>query len=171
MGDSPTIRDVAVAAQVAIGTVSRVLNGHKSVSDDVRRRVLKAIKKLKYEPDRVAQSMRLGVTRTVAFATRDISIPGFGTIVNAAEDALRNSGYTLLLTMTDERKERELNLLRMFQQRRVDGVIMTTSNEHDAEISKQIRGLGIPIVLLDRENPPQLDAITLDHRRGIRAAT
>jgi LacI family transcriptional regulator len=171
MGDSPTIRDVAVAANVAIGTVSRVLNGHKSVSDEVRRRVLKAIKKLKYEPDRVAQSMRLGVTRTVAFATRDISIPGFGAIVNAAEEALRSNGYTLLLTMTDERKERELNLLRMFQQRRVDGVIMTTSNENDTEISKQIRGLGIPIVLLDRENPPQLDAITLDHRRGIRAAT
>jgi len=63
MGDSPTIRDVAVAADVAIGTVSRVLNGHKSVSDDVRRRVLKAIKKLKggmmpppgaKQPDRAA---------------------------------------------------------------------------------------------------------------------
>jgi LacI family transcriptional regulator len=171
MGVSPTIRDVAVAANVAIGTVSRVLNGHKSVSEDVRSRVLKAIKKLKYEPDRVAQSMRLGVTRTVAFATRDISIPGFGAIVNAAEEALRSSGYTLLLTMTDERKERELNLLRIFQQRRVDGVIMATSNENDVELSKQIRGIGIPIVLLDRESPSQLDAITLDHRRGIRAAT
>lgn len=171
MGDSPTIRDVAVAADVAIGTVSRVLNGHKSVSDDVRRRVLKAIKKLNYEPDRVAQSMRLGVTRTVAFATRDISIPGFGAIVNAAEEALRNSGYTLLLTMTDEQKDRELNLLRIFQQRRVDAVIMTISNENDAELTKQIKGFDIPIVLLDRENPPQLDAVTLDHRRGVRAAT
>jgi LacI family transcriptional regulator len=171
MGASPTIRDVAVAADVAIGTVSRVLNGHVSVSDHVRRRVLKAIKKLNYQPDRVAQSMRLGVTRTVAFATRDISILGFGAIVNAAEEALRNNGYTLLLTMTDERKERELNLLRVFQQRRVDGVIMTTSDEKDAELSKQIRSLNIPIVLLDRENPPQLDAVTVDHRRGIRAAT
>lgn len=47
MGSGPTIREVAVAAEVAVGTVSRVLNGHKSVSDDVRRRVLKAIKKLK----------------------------------------------------------------------------------------------------------------------------
>jgi LacI family transcriptional regulator len=147
------------------------LNGHKSVSDDVRRRVLKAIKKLKYEPDRVAQSMRLGVTRTVAFATRDISIPGFGAIVNAAEEALRNSGYTLLLTMTDEQKDRELNLLRIFQQRRVDAVIMTLSNENDTELTRQIKGLDIPIVLLDRENPPQLDAVTLDHRRGVRAAT
>jgi LacI family transcriptional regulator len=112
MGDSPTIRDVALAANVAIGTVSRVLNGHKSVSDEVRRRVLKAIKKLKYEPDRVAQSMRLGVTRTVACATRDISMPGYGAIVYAAEEVLRSSGYTLLLATTDERKERELDLLR-----------------------------------------------------------
>ena len=171
MGGVPTIRDVAVAADVAIGTVSRVLNGHKSVSEDVRRRVLRAIKKLKYEPDRVAQSMRLGKTRTVAFATRDISIPGFGAIVNAAEEALRNNGYTLLLTMTDERKDRELNLLRIFQQRRVDAVIMATSSESDAELSKQIKGCGIPIVLLDRENPSQLDAVTLDHRRGVRAAS
>src|SRR5580693_3975814 len=101
MGESPTIREVAVVAKVAIGTVSRVLNGHKSVSDDVRKRVLKAIKKLKYEPDRVAQSMRLGVTRTVAFATRDISIPGFGAVVNAAEAVLRAHGYTLLLAMHD----------------------------------------------------------------------
>jgi LacI family transcriptional regulator len=171
MGESPTIRDVALAAEVAVGTVSRVLNGHKSVSDDVRRRVLKAIKKLKYEPDRVAQSMRLGVTRTVAFATRDISIPGYGAIVSAAEEALRARGYTLLLAMTDERKEQELHLLRIFQQRRVDAVIMTTSNEADAELSKHVRSAGMPVVLLDRENPPQLDAVTLDHRRGTRAAT
>src|SRR5262245_51282429 len=117
MGDVPTIRDVARAANVAIGTVSRVLNGHKSVSDDVRRRVLRAIKKLNYEPDRVAQSMRLGKTKTVACATRDISMPGFGAIVNAAEEVLRSSGYTLLLAITDERKERELALLRILQQR------------------------------------------------------
>ena len=171
MSDSPTIRDVALAANVAIGTVSRVLNGHKSVSDDVRRRVLKSIKKLKYEPDRVAQSMRLGVTRTVACATRDISMPGYGAIVYAAEEVLRASGYTLLLATTDERKERELDLLRIFQQRRVDAIIMTTSSEEDAELSKQMRQLKIPIVLLDRESPAELDAVTIDHRRGVRAAT
>jgi LacI family transcriptional regulator len=171
MAGNPTIRDVALAANVAIGTVSRVLNGHKSVSDGVRRRVLKAIKKLKYEPDRVAQSMRLGVTRTVALAVRDISIPGFGAIVNAAEEVLRSSGYTLLLAITDERKERELDLMRIFQQRRVDAVIMTTSSEDDAHLAKQIKQLDVPLVLLDRENPPELDAVTLDHRRGIRAAT
>jgi LacI family transcriptional regulator len=171
MGDIPTIRDVARQANVAIGTVSRVLNGHKSVSEDVRRRVLKAIKKLNYEPDRVAQSMRLGITRTVACATREISIPGYGAIVNAAEEVLRSRGYTLLLAITDERKERELELLRIFQQRRVDAIIMTTSSEEDAELSKRIKQLDIPVVLLDREIPRELDAVTIDHRRGVCAAT
>jgi LacI family transcriptional regulator len=171
MGDIPTIRDVARQANVAIGTVSRVLNGHKSVSEDVRRRVLKAIKKLNYEPDRVAQSMRLGTTRTVACATREISIPGYGAIVNAAEEVLRSRGYTLLLAITDERKERELELLRIFQQRRVDAIIMTTSSEEDAELSKRIKQLDIPVVLLDREIPRELDAVTIDHRRGVCAAT
>lgn len=171
MGGNPTIHDVARVAQVAIGTVSRVLNGHKSVSEDVRRRVLKAIKKLKYEPDRVAQSMRSKSTRTVACTTRDISMPGFGAIVYSAEEVLRASGYTLLLATTDERKDRELDLLRTFQQRRVDAIILTTSNEEDAELSRHIRQLDIPVVLLDRESPAELDAVTIDHRRGVRAAT
>jgi LacI family transcriptional regulator len=171
MGGTPTIHDVARAANVAIGTVSRVLNGHKSVSDDVRRRVLKAIKRLKYEPDRVAQSMRLRVTRTVACTTRDISMPGYGAIVYSAEEVLRANGYTLLLATTDERKDRELDLLRTFQQRRVDAIILTTSSEDDPELSKHIRELDIPIVLLDRENPAELDAVTIDHRRGVHAAT
>jgi len=171
VSDNSTIRDVAKAARVAIGTVSRVLNGHKSVSEDVRQRVLKAVEKLKYQPDRVAQSMRLGVTRTIACATRDISIPGYGSIVNAAEDVLRSAGYTLLLAITDERKEREIDLLRILTQRRVDAIIMTTSDEEDKELCQHIRQLNIPVVLLDREMPKEIDAVMIDHRRGTRAAT
>jgi LacI family transcriptional regulator len=170
-GDTPTIRDVALAARVAVGTVSRVLNGHKSVSEDVRRRVMKAVSKLRYEPDRVAQSMRLGITRTVALAVRDITMPGFGSIVNAAEEVLRGEGYTLLLAITDERKEREIDLIRIFLQRRVDAIIMTTSNEEDAELRRHIRQLTIPVVLLDRDLPSEVDSVTIDHRRGIRTAT
>jgi LacI family transcriptional regulator len=170
MAESPTIRDVARAAKVAVGSVSRVLNGHKSVSDDVRSRVFKAVEKLKYEPDRVAQSMRLRVTKTIACATRDISIPGFGNIVKAAEEALRDDGYTLFLAHTDERKEREIELLRAFMRRRVDAIIMTTSSEDDVDVCRQIESFDIPVVLLDRDVPASLDSVLIDHYRGTRAA-
>lgn len=171
MGNNITIRDVAKEARVAIGTASRVLNGHKSVSEEVRKRVLKAVKKLRYEPDRLAQSMRLGVTHTVACVTRDIAISGFGSIVHAAEDVLRDAGYTLIFAVTDERKERELELLRILSQRRVDAIIIATSSEKDKELSRHLLKLGIPLVLLDREFPAELDAVMLDHRRGTKLAT
>src|SRR6185437_399481 len=54
---------------------------------------------------------------------------------------------------------------------RVDAIVMATSSEDDKELAKQLRQLDIPVVLLDRETPSELDAVTLDHRRGIRAAT
>lgn len=167
----PTIRDVAQLAKVSIGTVSRVLNGHKSVSGDVRTRVSGAIARLRYEPDQVAQSMRLRVTRTVACATRDISIPGFGSIVKGAEEVLRAQSYTLLLAVTDDRKEREMELLRMFMKRRVDAVITTTSSEDDSDLSEQLEKLKVPVVLLDRDLPENLDAVIVDHQAGLRAAT
>ncbi len=166
-----TIRDVARLAGVAIGTVSRVLHGNKSVSAEVRRRVSAAIQDLKYEPNQVAQSMRLQATKTIACATRDISIPGFGSLVKSAQDLLRSHGYTLLLAITDENMDKEIELLRLFRQRRVDGIIMATSTEEEGDLSRMIRSLQLPFVLLDRDRPSEVDAVTIDHRRGIRAAT
>jgi LacI family transcriptional regulator len=88
-----TIRDVAHAVGVTIGSVSRVLNRHRSVSPDVRRKVMKEIQKLHYEPGRITESMRVVVTHTIDCAIRDISIPDFGNFVNAAENILRSHGY------------------------------------------------------------------------------
>lgn len=166
-----TIRDVARSAGVAVGTVSRVLNGHPSVSPEVRERVVEAIRSLGYEPDAVAQSMRLRTTRTVACAIRDISIAGFGSFVKAAEEVLRQAGYTLLLTNTDEQPAREIELLRTFAKRRVDGVIMTISDEGDEDLSRTLREMRVPVVLMDRDVALELDVVAIDHRGGARAAT
>ena len=171
MAGTPTIRDVAREAGVAVGTVSRVLNGHKSVSASVRRKVMRTIARLDYVPDRVAQSMRLKVTRTIACAVRDISIPDLGSMVTVAESMLRAHGYTLLLATTDESKERELELLRIFQHRRVDGIMMTMSTEEDPVLRRAVKQLKIPVLLVDRDQPTELDAVIIDHRRAIFAAT
>jgi LacI family transcriptional regulator len=168
---SLTIRDVARSAGVAVGTVSRVLNNHRSVSPDVRERVVEAIRLLGYEPDAVAQSMRLRATRMVACAIRDISIAGFGSFVKAAEDVLRQHGYTLLLTNTDEEPAREIELLRTFAKRRVDGVIMTISDEHDEGLCQALKEMRAPIVLMDRDLPLEVDTVAIDHRSGARIAT
>jgi len=167
---NPTIRDVAKAAGVAIGTVSRVLNGHKSASAQARQRVLEAVKKLSYAPDQIAQSMRRGSTRTVACMVRDISLPGFGVLVKAAEQALRTEGYSMVLAVTDNRPERELELLRTLLSQRVDGIMMTTTSEEDDGLCKMLAQLKVPLVLLDRDAPLSVDSVLIDHARGTCAA-
>lgn len=166
-----TIRHVAHAAKVAVGTVSRVLNNHASVSPKVRERVLEVIRELEYQPDAVAQSMRLRTTRTVACAIRDISIVGFGSFVKAAEEVLRDAGYILLLTNTDEQPGREIELLSTFAKRRVDGVIMTISDESNDELLRTVREMRVPLVLMDRDIALNADVVAIDHRGGARAAT
>ncbi len=163
-----TIKDVARAAGVSLGTASRVVNGHKSVSDRVRRRVIAAIAELGYEPDAVAQSMRKGATHTIGVVIRDITVPALADFVKSAQEVLHDAGYTLIITCSDDRKDRELELLNLLSRRRIDGLIMTTASESDPDLLKARQGQSFPIVLLDRETPPELDAMTVNHRDGVR---
>lgn len=168
--DRPTINDVARTAGVSLGTVSRVLNDHKSVSDELRGRVTRAIEVLGYRPDSAAQSMRRGATRAVAIVIRDITIPVFAGFVKAAQGALHEAGYALILSGSDDRRDRELELLDLVSRRRIDGLIMTTASEKDEALLRAREALRIPVVLLDRASPPHFDALLVAHREGTRKA-
>ncbi|MDQ0470892.1 LacI family DNA-binding transcriptional regulator [Labrys wisconsinensis] len=161
-----TIRDVAARAGVALGTVSRVLNEHPSVTPQARRSVQDAIAALGYQRDAVAGSLRNARTRMVACAIRDFDIPAFASYVKAAEEVFRRAGYTLLLASTSNEKDVELALLRGFAQRRVEGVMMTMSDEADAELAAAIAGAPMPIVLIDRELLQNVDRVMADHQAG-----
>ncbi|GLK56623.1 transcriptional regulator [Methylopila capsulata] len=166
-----TIRDVARSAEVAVGTVSRVLNDHPSVTRDVRERVQRAITSLGYERNAVAQSMRSARTHMIACAIRDFDIPGYVSYVKEAERIFRAADYTFLLASTANDKAVELSLLRKFAQRRVDGVMMTISDESDPELIAAVEQAKMPLVLIDREMIQSVDRVAADHRSGARQAT
>jgi LacI family transcriptional regulator len=166
-----TVREVAEAAGVSVGTVSRVMNRHGSVHPDICARVEAAVLDLGYAPDVIARSMRLGATHTVACAIRDIATAGFGDFVKAADAALSARGYTLILSNTDERTDREHDLLRTFTTRRVDGIVMTVSDETDARLIGAIAAARVPVVLMDRDVDAPVDVVAIDHRDGARTAT
>ena len=111
-----TIRDVAKEAGVSLGTVSRVLNQHETVSADIRQRVERAIRSLGYTPNAVAQSMRNQHTRTVGCIIRDINLPALAAFVRAAHDVLFQAGYALLLTNSEGQRDREMELVVAAQQ-------------------------------------------------------
>jgi LacI family transcriptional regulator len=168
---APTIRRVAEVAGVSLGTVSRVLNGKGNVSPEIQAKVNRVIQDLGYKPNLAAQSMRSQVSRTVACVIRDISIPGFAQFVRAADEVLTNAGYTLILSNSEARIDRERELISIVAARRADALLIAQSSETDEEFGRQLQELGIPVVLIDRERPEWADAVMLDHRAGTRQVT
>jgi LacI family transcriptional regulator len=165
------IREVAEHLGVATSSVSRALSGHPDVSDSMRARVLAAVGELGYAPDPMAQGLRRGLTRTVGFLVSDISNPLFSEIAVGAELALRDAGRAMVIANSLGTPEQDLAQLRVLAQRRVDALIVSLSEERDAESSAHLASLDRPAVLLDREvEGLSLAAVLSDHRQGMREA-
>lgn len=151
------MKAVAARAGVAVSSVSRVLANHPNVSDAMRRRVLDAVAELGYERDLLAQGLRKGSTTTIGFLVSDISNPLFAEIALAAEQRLREAGHAVLIANSLGTTAGDSEQLRLLQQRRVDGFILSLSAESDEATIAQLLQLRRPFVLLDRD-VPEVDA-------------
>jgi len=165
-----TIRDIAVAAGVAVGTVSRVLNANATVKPEIRRKVQRAIDELGYVPNAVAQSMRIGSTHTIGCVLREINISQLAGFVRAAHDVLDEVGFSLLISNSEGRQERERELLTRLARRQADGVMIGPYTPIAGDFEAFLRDLAIPIVLVDRDQPDWADAVMADHAEGMRLA-
>ncbi len=171
MAKTPTIRDVALLAKVSIGSVSRVVNDAADVKPHIRKAVEDAIEQLGYVPNAVAKSMRMGRTRTVGCILREINIGQLGGFISTAQNILNESGYSLLIANSEGRRQREIELLRSFTNGQVDGVLMGPYTPIEGEFEEILRGLSVPLVMIDRDKPEWCDAVYADHEGGIRQAT
>lgn len=162
----PTIRDVAKKAGVATTTVSRVLNNSGYVSAATRARVEAAIQELGYVPNRVARSLRLKRTNTLALVVTDITNPFWTTVVRGVEDAANAAGFTVILCNTDESPSKQDAYLQVLLQKRVDGILLTPTHSTPEPIALLHR-LKMPVVVLDRRVPgAEVDVVRCDSRAG-----
>jgi LacI family transcriptional regulator len=168
------MREVADLAGVAMSSVSRVLSGHPDVSPAMRQRVMAAVDSLGYQPDLLAQSLRRRETLSVGFVVSDISNPLQSQIALGAETALRAKGYSMLLTNSENEPALDTSHIRLFQQRRVDGLLLSLAAEDDPQTLALLGAIETPIVLIDRElrgdAGTRASAVLSDHRSGMRDA-
>lgn len=168
---NPGMKEVADRAGVALSSVSRVLSGHPDVSDVMRNRVLDAVAALGYERNVLAQSLRTGDTKSIGFLVGDISNPLMSQIALGAETRLRASGYSTMLANSFNDPELNVEHLRFFKQRHVDGLLLSLSEENNPEINAALDTLDVPGVFVDREvDGSSFAAVLSDHATGIRAA-
>lgn len=168
-----TIKDVARQAGVSVTTVSHVVNRTRHVSAEGRNRVEAAIRDLGYVPSAIARSLKSNHTRTLGMLIPNSSNPYFAEVVHSVENHCFGAGYNLILCNTHDDAHRQASYLQVLAERRVDGLIVVSTGQ-DATLARQLEGLSIPTVLVDREIevPEQpCDLVETAHRDGGLLAT
>lgn len=158
-----TISDIAREAGVSISTVSRVMNNTKSVSEELKERVFKAIEHNNYTPNVHAQSLITKKTDIVGVVVPDISNSVFGAIAKGINSICSKHGYTLMVCESGGESSRELKLLNILEERQIDGVIFSGVDVNE-EIVNIMKNKEYPIVLVTQEaNVPETPIDTVTH--------
>ncbi|MFE2045863.1 LacI family DNA-binding transcriptional regulator [Streptomyces sp. NPDC059477] len=116
--------EVAAQAGVSVTTVSHVLSGRRPVAERTRAKVLKVIEELGYQPNSLAQGLRLRRTMTVGLLVPDLTNPFYPMVLRGLDDILVPAGYHTLVCNTDGIREQETAFLKEMATRRVDGVVI-----------------------------------------------
>jgi DNA-binding LacI/PurR family transcriptional regulator len=143
-----SIKDIAQAANVTPGTVSRALRDSPRVNLETKKRIQRLADEMDYTPDAQARSLVIGRTQTIGIAVTTITDPFIGTMVQTIESAAYEEGYTVILTSSNDIPEREIEAVQMLQSRRVDGVIVTSSRV-GALYQESLDQLRVPVVLVN----------------------
>ncbi len=159
-----TIQQVAEAAGVGVGTVSRVLNNHKSVRIETRERVETAMRELGFIPNPHARRVAGGKSYTVSIILQVVGTDFYIRLLNGLEATLEAHRYdsALFPLLGRERLERYLNSSNLAYQS--DGIVMASHNLGDLYPDGRLPTRQ-PVVIVDGFNP-HYDSVFLDNRLG-----
>ncbi|MGI5271542.1 LacI family DNA-binding transcriptional regulator [Nonomuraea sp. CA-218870] len=146
----PSIKDVARLAGVSVGTVSNVLNRPEMVARETRLRVEAAVAQLGYVRNGPARQLRAGRSRTIAVVALDLTNPFFIDVLGGVETVAQDVDVNVMVVNSSKDAAREARLLRMFEEERPLGVLITPVNAPGRR--ERLGGLvarGIPVVTFD----------------------
>jgi len=163
------LEDVAKLAKVHPATASRALNERtrSRVSPDTLERVMRAVEELNYRPNTMARSLASARSSTVGVVIGDLAVPLFAHMIRGIDDTLSDAGYTALIVNTDNDREREKRHLRSLEERRVDGLIVTTSLLGDADHSQRFSKVAPVVNLLRTDGDPHVGQVSSNDASGM----
>lgn len=144
-----TMKDVAAAVGVSVASVSRAINEPSTVSPDTLRRINDAIHELGYTPNKIARSLKVQTSKSVAVVVPDISNPFHLRVIKGAESVLAAAGYTLFIMDTEESPEKETRSLRDLLDRRIDGLVYIPAL-NTRRLPRILADPTTPLVFVDR---------------------
>ena len=144
-----SVKDVAAAARVSLGTVSNVLNRPDRVSAGTRARVEQAMDELGFVRNEGARQLRAGRSRTVAYVMLDAANPFFTDVAQGVEHAAEAADLSVFTCNSGNSAVREAAYLGRLEQMRVHGILITPVDP-DSPRLQELPRRGTPLVIVDR---------------------
>lgn len=162
-----TLNDVSKLAGVSRATASLVVRGSSRISPATTTRVQDAMRELDYVYDRAAAQMRGAKTMTIGVIVPEIRNPYLADLLMTIERALRQRGYTSLISHTSDDADREAEILATLAERRVDGIIVHPSQKHGLGVlDRYTKQFDIPIVTMMRHLEETLPYVGPDNKKA-----
>ncbi|WP_042146436.1 catabolite control protein A [Paucisalibacillus sp. EB02] len=166
-----TIYDVAREANVSMATVSRVVNGNPNVKPTTRKKVLATIERLGYRPNAVARGLASKKTTTVGAIIPDISSIFFAELARGIEDIATMYKYNIILSNSDQNKDKELQLINTMLEKQVDGIIFMGGNISKEHV-QQFSTASVPVVLAATyDGTESIPSVNIDYEEAAYEAT
>lgn len=146
-----TLKEIASKLGISITTVSKALKNYSDVSDKTRRAVTTLAEELKYTPNSFAVNLRTKESKTIGLIIPDVVHHFFSNVINGIIARAEKNGYLVIIVQSNESLELEIKQVALLINKRVDGIIMSLSNESNDDFHlKEILRKNIPFVQFDK---------------------
>lgn len=146
-----TIRDIALKLNISVSTVSRAIRDMPEVKKETRKLVLDMAKSLDYEPNKIAQGLRIKKTNTIGVIVPAVTLHFFSSIISGIQETANKLGYNVMFCQSNESFETEKANIHTLLSSRVDGLLISLSREtNSVDHLVGMQRKNIPLVLFDR---------------------
>jgi LacI family transcriptional regulator len=165
-----TLKDIARLAHVSHTTVSRVINNRPGVKAATKKRIMRLVKELDYQPNLVARSLVVKRSKNLGMIITTIRNPFYLELAQGIEDTARSFEYNVILCCTNHDLFLEGEHIRELKRRGVDGIILTSAQIKDGHVAA-LAHEGFPLVLVNRkvlepDLSDKVDYIGIDNVKG-----
>jgi LacI family transcriptional regulator len=143
------LKQLAKELNLSISSVSKALRDSHEISLNTKNAVIAKAKELNYQVNPFASSLRKQKSKTIAVIIPEVVNGFFGRVINGVESIAQEKGYHVLIYLTHENMQREISIIRLLQNGRVDGIMISMS-EHTTDTTHLEELKEMPLVFFDR---------------------
>jgi len=167
------MKDIAHRLGVSQATVSHVLRGRDSefrISAETAGRIHQVAKELGYRPSALARNFKSHRSGALCLAVGNLGNPFWAGLALGAQQEAESHGYMLVVTHTGETEQKEILVVEMLRERRVDGIILTPAHHKPSHLA-DLRTEHLPFVFVDRTiEGMDVPSVVTDSVGGLRLA-